>query len=94
EPVVRRELGIAQHQHRPHLAAQARLLARVLGPVAALHPDLRIGSAPPMQARIHAVGLAVDELPGGIQLMPGLPKKPAGERIGIDAGTGEIVGLR
>ncbi|NWF71800.1 MAG: formate--tetrahydrofolate ligase [Nitrospirae bacterium] len=30
----------------------------------------------------------------GIQLMPGLPKKPAGERIGIDAGTGEIVGLR
>ena len=29
----------------------------------------------------------------GIQLMPGLPKKPAGERIGIDASTGEIVGL-
>ncbi len=29
----------------------------------------------------------------GIQLMPGLPKKPAGERIGIDPGTGKIVGL-
>jgi formate--tetrahydrofolate ligase len=29
----------------------------------------------------------------GIQLMPGLPKRPAGERIGIDPGTGEIVGL-
>jgi formate--tetrahydrofolate ligase len=29
----------------------------------------------------------------GIQLMPGLPKKPAGERIGVDPGTGEIVGL-
>ncbi|TKB34989.1 MAG: formate--tetrahydrofolate ligase [Nitrospira sp.] len=29
----------------------------------------------------------------GIQLMPGLPKKPAGERIGIDPATGEIVGL-
>jgi formate--tetrahydrofolate ligase len=29
----------------------------------------------------------------GIQLMPGLPKKPTGERIGIDPGTGEIVGL-
>jgi formate--tetrahydrofolate ligase len=29
----------------------------------------------------------------GIQLMPGLPKKPAGERIGIDPGTGEIFGL-
>jgi formate--tetrahydrofolate ligase len=29
----------------------------------------------------------------GIQLMPGLPKKPAGEHIGIDDRTGEIVGL-
>jgi formate--tetrahydrofolate ligase len=29
----------------------------------------------------------------GIQLMPGLPKKPAGERIGLDPETGKIVGL-
>ncbi len=29
----------------------------------------------------------------GIQLMPGLPKKPAGERIDLDPETGEIVGL-
>jgi formate--tetrahydrofolate ligase len=29
----------------------------------------------------------------GIQLMPGLPKKPAGERIGLDPKTGHIVGL-
>ncbi|WP_455242069.1 formate--tetrahydrofolate ligase [Petrachloros mirabilis] len=29
----------------------------------------------------------------GIQLMPGLPKKPAGERIDIDPATGHIVGL-
>ncbi len=29
----------------------------------------------------------------GMQLMPGLPKKPAGERVGIDQATGEIVGL-
>lgn len=29
----------------------------------------------------------------GIQLMPGLPKKPAGERIDVDQSTGEIVGL-
>jgi formate--tetrahydrofolate ligase len=29
----------------------------------------------------------------GIQLMPGLPKKPAGERIGLDPETGRIVGL-
>jgi formate--tetrahydrofolate ligase len=29
----------------------------------------------------------------GIQLMPGLPKKPAGERIGLDPDTGQTVGL-
>ena len=29
----------------------------------------------------------------GIQLMPGLPKKPAGERIGLDPETGLTVGL-
>jgi formate--tetrahydrofolate ligase len=29
----------------------------------------------------------------GIQLMPGLPKKPVGERIGLDPKTGHIVGL-
>jgi formate--tetrahydrofolate ligase len=29
----------------------------------------------------------------GIQLLPGLPKKPAGERIDVDQSTGEIVGL-
>jgi formate--tetrahydrofolate ligase len=29
----------------------------------------------------------------GIQLMPGLPKKPAGERINLDPKTGETVGL-
>jgi formate--tetrahydrofolate ligase len=29
----------------------------------------------------------------GIQLMPGLPKKPAGERIGLDPRTGKTVGL-
>ena len=29
----------------------------------------------------------------GMQLMPGLPKKPAGERIGLDPETGQTVGL-
>ncbi|MDE3119080.1 MAG: formate--tetrahydrofolate ligase [Nitrospirota bacterium] len=29
----------------------------------------------------------------GIQLMPGLPKKPAGERMDLDPATGEITGL-
>lgn len=30
---------------------------------------------------------------GGTQLMPALPAHPAGERIDLDANTGEIVGL-
>ncbi len=29
----------------------------------------------------------------GMQLLPGLPKKPAGERMDLDPETGEIVGL-
>ena len=29
----------------------------------------------------------------GTQLMPGLPKRPAGERIDLDPGTGQIIGL-
>ena len=29
----------------------------------------------------------------GMQLMPGLPKRPAGERIGLDPENGEVVGL-
>ena len=30
---------------------------------------------------------------GGMQLMPGLPKHPAGERVDVDPETGRIVGL-
>jgi formate--tetrahydrofolate ligase len=29
----------------------------------------------------------------GMELLPGLPKKPAGERIDLDVETGEIIGL-
>ena len=30
---------------------------------------------------------------GGMQLMPGLPKRPAGEQVDVDPETGQIVGL-
>ena len=30
---------------------------------------------------------------GGMQLMPGLPSRPAGEHVDLDADTGGIVGL-
>jgi formate--tetrahydrofolate ligase len=35
----------------------------------------------------------VTALCSGIQLMPGLPKRPAGERIDLDEETNRIVGL-
>lgn len=48
---------------------------------------------PIKEVRMHAGAGFLTAICSGIQLMPGLPKKPAGERIGIDPGTGEIVGL-
>jgi formate--tetrahydrofolate ligase len=48
---------------------------------------------PIKEVRILAGAGFLTAICSGIQLMPGLPKKPAGERIGIDPGTGEIVGL-
>jgi len=35
----------------------------------------------------------VTAVSSGIQLLPGLPKRPVGERIDLDPSTGEIVGL-
>ena len=52
------------------------------------------GFAIPIQElRILAGAGFLTALCSGIQLMPGLPKKPAGERIDVDPQSGEIVGL-
>jgi formate--tetrahydrofolate ligase len=48
---------------------------------------------PIKELRILAGAGFVTAVCSGIQLMPGLPKKPAGERIDLDPATGEIVGL-
>jgi len=48
---------------------------------------------PIKEVRVLAAAGFLTAVCSGIQLMPGMPKKPAGERIGIDSGTGEIVGL-
>lgn len=48
---------------------------------------------PIKQLRILAGAGFVTAVCSGIQLMPGLPKRPVGERIDLDSGTGEIVGL-
>jgi formate--tetrahydrofolate ligase len=48
---------------------------------------------PIKELRILAGAGFVTAVCSGIQLMPGLPKKPAGERISLDASSGKIVGL-
>jgi formate--tetrahydrofolate ligase len=48
---------------------------------------------PIRELRILAGAGFVTAVCSGIQLMPGLPKKPAGERIDLDPVSGEIVGL-
>ncbi len=50
-------------------------------------------TVPIQELRILAGAGFLTALCSGIQLMPGLPKKPAGERIDMDLLSGEIVGL-
>jgi formyltetrahydrofolate synthetase len=50
-------------------------------------------TVPIRELRILAGAGFVTAVCSGIQLMPGLPKKPAGERIGIEPTSGKIVGL-
>jgi formate--tetrahydrofolate ligase len=50
-------------------------------------------TVPIRELRVLAGAGFVTAVCSGIQLMPGLPKKPAGERIGLDPRTGKIVGL-
>ncbi len=50
-------------------------------------------TVPIQELRILAGAEFITAVCSGIQLMPGLPKKPAGERIDIDPQSREIVGL-
>ena len=84
-------------------------LAEALGfgqlPVCMAKTPLSLSHDPTLKGRPTGFTLPIKELRvlagagfvtavcSGIQLMPGLPKKPAGERIDVDQNTGEIVGL-
>lgn len=50
-------------------------------------------TVPIRELRILAGAGFVTAVCSGIQLMPGLPKKPVGERINLDPATGKVVGL-
>ncbi len=51
-------------------------------------------TVPIQELRILAGAGFLTAVCSGIQLMPGLPKKPAGERIDVDPLSGQIVGLQ
>ena len=50
-------------------------------------------TVPIKELRIAAGAGFLTAICSGIQLMPGLPKRPAGELIDLDPETGEIIGL-
>lgn len=74
-------------------------------PVCMAKTPLSLSHDPTLKGRPSKFTLPIDELRifagagfltaicSGIQLMPGLPRRPAGERIDLDAETGEITGL-
>jgi len=84
-------------------------LARQLGyealPICMAKTPLSLSHDPALKCRPKGFTLPIKEVRllagagfltaicSGIQLMPGLPKKPAGERIGLDPKTGQIAGL-
>lgn len=84
-------------------------VAEVLGfgqlPICMAKTPLSLSHDPSLKGRPTGFTLPIKELRilagagfltavcSGIQLMPGLPKKPAGERIDLDLLSGEIVGL-
>ena len=90
-------------------AEQDMDLARQLGyealPICMAKTPLSLSHDPALKGRPKGFTLPIKEVRllagagfltavcSGIQLMPGLPKKPAGERIDLDPKTGQIVGL-
>lgn len=108
ETIAAKMYGAAGVTFAPEAERQLEL-AEALGfgqlPVCMAKTPLSLSHDPTLKGRPTGFTLPIKELRvlagagfvtavcSGIQLMPGLPKKPAGERIDVDQGTGEIVGL-
>ena len=75
---VGEELGLRADELSPQGRWKAKVSLSALG---------RLQNRPPGRY------ILVTAICSGIQLMPGLPKRPAGERIDLDPRTGQIVGL-
>jgi formate--tetrahydrofolate ligase len=108
ETVARRLYGAAGVRYEKQAESQIEEATR-LGfsrlPVCMAKTPFSLSHDPALKGRPSGFTLPVKELRilagagfltavcSGIQLMPGLPKNPAGERIDLDQETGEIVGL-
>lgn len=108
ESIARRIYGAASISLEDQAERQIETIER-LGyaalPICMAKTPLSLSHDPNLKGRPTGFSLPVKELRllagagfitavcSGIQLMPGLPKKPAGERIDIDSTTGHIVGL-
>lgn len=108
ERIAPRMYGAARVSYEDRAEEQIDLASR-LGfgqlPVCMAKTALSLSHDPALKGRPTGFTLPIKELRilagagfltavcAGIQLMPGLPKRPAGERIEVDQETGEIVGL-
>jgi formate--tetrahydrofolate ligase len=108
ETIAMKMYGAARVSFEPQ-AERDMDLARQLGydalPICMAKTPLSLSHDPALKGRPTGFTLPIKEVRllagagfltavcSGIQLMPGLPKKPAGERIGLDPNSGQIVGL-
>ena len=93
EPQAERDIDLA-HQ----LGYGALPICMAKTPLSLSHDPARKGrptgyTLPIKEVRLLAGAGFLTAVCSGIQLMPGLPKKPAGERIGLHPKTSQIVGL-
>jgi formate--tetrahydrofolate ligase len=108
ETIARRMYGAGGVQYEPAASAQIEAAARMgcgRFPICMAKTSLSLSHDPQLKGRPAGFTLPVRELRilagaelltavcSGIQLMPGLPTRPAGEQIDLDPETGRIVGL-
>jgi formate--tetrahydrofolate ligase len=108
ETIARKMYGASGVSFEPQAERdieQARQLGYDALPICMAKTPLSLSHDPALKGRPTGFTLPIKEVRllagagfltavcSGIQLMPGLPKKPAGERIGLDSKTGHIVGL-
>ncbi len=93
EPEARQQLKTAETLGFGRLPVCMAKTALSLSHDPALKGRPRGFSVPIKELRILAGAGFVTAVCSGIQLMPGLPKRPAGERIDLDPDSGEVIGL-